>query len=305
MKFRSTRFRRLMVLVTMVFSVGLEGRGAEESVKSPAVAAALPQVDVELRGVFEGVLPGTEEKNHLSLLVHPHFGDFHRKSYLRIPVGLRYGLWDNWDVSMELEGYFSHGLKDVSAFDQMGLSAFHVTTKYRPEWSPFDDWAMAARIRYSHPLDHPPVELTDGLEHIMPEITFAREIEGWPGAELFWGTGLDLVSTTPIKGLRDDNEFADDANSFSGGLVWQRGERVYTLETTYSTTALIGSTSQDRIQVRPGVIFRIPQKFTFNSRGDWRVGVALKWVYGPDGHDFGLSVKVRGNFDLKKLLGKR
>ena len=67
MKFRSTRFRRLMVLVTMVFSVGLEGRGAEESVKSPAVAAALPQVDVELRGVFEGVLPGTEEKNHLSL----------------------------------------------------------------------------------------------------------------------------------------------------------------------------------------------------------------------------------------------
>jgi hypothetical protein len=264
-----------------------------------------PEVDMELRGVFEGVLPGTEAKNHLSLLVHPHFGDLHRKSYLRTPIGMRYGLLHNWDVAMELEGYFSHGFGQVKAFEELGLSGVHFTTKYRPDWTPIEGWAMAARVRYTHPLDHPPVELTDGFEHLMPEITFARKLESWPGTEVFWGSGLDRVRQTHIGGALEDNEFGDHANTFSGGFVMQRGSRVYTFETTYATTALMGSTSQDRIQVRPGVIFRIPDRFTFHSRGDWRMGVAVKWLYGPDGHDFGLSVKFRGNFDLKKLVRGR
>ena len=88
-------------------------------------------------------------------------------------------------------------------------------------------------------------------------------------------------------------------------MVWPRGERVYTFEATYATSALIGETDQHRIQLRPAVIFKIPDRFTFRSRGDWRMGVALKWICGPDGSDFGLSVKFRGDFDLKKLLRRR
>ena len=269
-----------------------------------AKSDSVREVDVEIRGVFEGVLPKTEEKNHLSLLVHPHFGDFHRKRYLRAPVGLRYGLTDRWDVAAEIEGYVSHGFGGVPAFAEMGLSEVQVTTKYRADWSLVPGWEMAGRLRYTHPLDHPPVELTDGYEHIMPMVTFAQEIEGWPGAELFWGTGLDMVRQTHIGGELDENEFGDHANVFTGGLVWQRGERVYTFEATYATTALLGDSSKDRIQLRPAVIFRIPDRFTFHSKGDWRMGVALKWIYGPDGHDVGLSVKFRGDFDLKKLLGR-
>ena len=160
-------------------------------------------------------------------------------------------------------------------------------------------------MRYTHPLDNPPIELIDGYEHWMPEVTFARQVQGRPGMEVFWGTGLDQVRKTHIAGALDENEFGDDANTFTGGVVWQKGERVYTFETIYATTALMGTTSQNRIQVRPGVIFKIPDRFTFHSRGDWRMGVALKWIYGPDGHDIGMSVKFRGNFDLKKLLGRR
>jgi len=283
---------------------GLTLRGQDEAALRQVEPDMIREIDVEIRGVFEGVLPGTEEKNHLSLLVHPHFGDFHRKSYLRAPVGLRYGLTDRWDLAMELEGYISHGFDQVKAFEEMGLSAVHLTTKYRPDWTLVPGWQMAGRLRYTHPLDHPPEELTDGFEHLMPAVTFAREIEGWPGVEVFWGTGMDLVRRSHIGGTLEQNEFGDDANTLTGGMVWQRGERVYTFEATYVTTALMGDTAQDRIQLRPAVIFRIPDRFTFHSKGNWRMGVALKWIYGPDGHDFGLSVKFRGDFDLKKLLGR-
>lgn len=259
--------------------------------------------DVELRGIFEGVLPRTEKKNGLSLLLHPHFGDFHRKDYLRTPVGIRYGLTDRWDIATEIEGYFSHGLGEVAAFEQLGISEIQLTTKYRARWSPLLDWQMASQLRYTHPLDHPPIKLIDGLEHIMPTVTFARTLARWPGSEVFFGTGMDLVSRTDIDGTLDDNHFGDSANSFTGGMVWQRGQRAYTFETTYATTALLGpGETQHRIQLRPGVIFRIPDRFTFSSRGDWRMGIAAKITYGPDGPEWGVAVKFRGEFDLKRLL---
>ncbi len=180
-------------------------------------------VDVVIRGVFEGVLPGTEEKHHLSLLVHPHLGDFHRKSSLRTPIGLRYGLTDRWDLAAEMEGYVSHGFDDVKAFEQLGFSGIHLTTKYRPDWTPWPGWQLAGQLRYTHPLDHPPAELTDGFEHLMPAMTFARRVEGWSGAEVFWGTGLDLVRPTFNGGVLEQNEFGDDANTLTGGWFGRGG----------------------------------------------------------------------------------
>ena len=198
-------------------------RGQDEVAMQRGGSDTMREIDGEIRGVFEGVLPGTEEKNHLSLLVHPYFGDFHRKSYLRAPVGLRYGLTDRWDVSAELEGYVSHGFDEVKVGEEWGISAVQVTTKYRPGWTLVPGWQMAGRLRYTHPLDHPPEELTDGFKHIMPAVTFAREIERWPGAEVFWGTGMDLGRRSHIGGALEQNEFGDDANTLTGGMVWQRG----------------------------------------------------------------------------------
>ena len=288
-------FAGLLMSITPVLAVD-SSNAPERTNVSDVMASA---EDVELRGIFEGVLPRTQRKNSLRLLVHPHFGDFHRKSYLRAPVGLRYGLTKNWDVAAMVEGYVSHGIDGVPAFEKYGISEFHVASKYRSRWSPFRGWEMAGRLRYSHPLDHPPVELVDGFEHVMPTITFARRLEGWPGVELFWGTGVDLVRRTHVAGKLEENEFGDDANILTAGMVWERGRRVYTLETNLATTSLIGTTDLYRFSIRPGIIFRLPSRFTFNSRGDWRMGMAVNLIYGPDGPDVGLSVKFRGNFDLK------
>jgi CubicO group peptidase (beta-lactamase class C family) len=60
--------------------------------ESPA-AAKVPDDELNIRGVLETALPGTEQKYRLKLIVHPHFGDLHRLEYLRTPIGLRYDRW--------------------------------------------------------------------------------------------------------------------------------------------------------------------------------------------------------------------
>ena len=66
--------------------------------------------ELRIRGVFDTALPGVEKKNRLKLIIHPHFGDLHRRDYLRVPLGVRYGLTQNWEITGEVEAYFAHGL---------------------------------------------------------------------------------------------------------------------------------------------------------------------------------------------------
>ncbi len=290
------RVRRLLLQGVVAMAWGEGGLWAE------ATAEPVADEEVQIKGVFNSELPRTERKNFLRLIVHPHFGDLHRKAYLRAPVGVRYGLTDHWEISAALEGYVAHGLGRVAPFTEAGLSAMQLGTKFRSDWSLLPEWEMAVGLDYTHPLDHPPIELTDGFEHTKPYITFARNLPEWHSVRLFWGTGLDLLGSTAVAGRLEKNEFDSNANTFTAGFVWPQDQHAFTLEANYATTSLLGDDNLNRITVRPGFIFLVPDRWTFNSRGQWRVGVATPVTWGPDGWEVGVSVKFRANFNLKKLL---
>ena len=91
--------------------------------------------DLRIRGIFDSELPQTEWRSHLRFVVHPHFGDLLHRDFLRVPVGARFGLTDRWDVSADVEGYFSHGLKADAFGAHAGLSGLWLSTKYHwGEW---------------------------------------------------------------------------------------------------------------------------------------------------------------------------
>ncbi len=293
------RYRPRCLPWLVLLAAPLVGGGDE-----PPVAAdeAVPDEEVQIKGVFNSELPRTERKHYLRLLVHPHFGDLHRKDSLRMPVGVRYGLTENWEVSAALESYFAHGFGESSPFAETGLSAVQFGTKHRPEWTLVPGWEMALGIDYVHPLNHPPIELTDGFEHTRPYVTFARDFPDWHGVRFFWGTGADIVGDTAVAGRLEKNEFGTHANTFITGFVWPRQRFSQTFELTYATTILLGEDNLNRITVRPGCVFVLPERWTFHSRGQWVVGVAVPVTWGPDGWEAGLSVKFRGDFNFKKLL---
>jgi len=260
---------------------------------------------LRIRGVFDAALPRTERKNSLRLIFHPHFGDLNRRDHLRIPLGLRYGLSDNWEVMGEVEGYVSHGLKGVAFGENLGFSQAHLGTKYRLGDRGLPGWDTAVGFDYSRPLGAPPLDVTDGLEHMSPFVTFARPWARNPDVRLFWGLGASLVNKTSVAGQLQKNQLGDDTANFSAGFVWHQGLYHYTLEAAWQTTDGIGGEQRGNVfTLRPAVVYELPPRFTPGGNGQWLLGLGLHGSHGPDGFDLGVAAKVRVNFDFKRLLGR-
>ncbi len=255
--------------------------------------------DLRIRGVFESILPNTEGKHSFTLTLNPHFGDLHRYSYLRTPLGLRYGLSERLELTSEGEGFFSHGLKNSGFASEAGFSSARVGAKYASNLFPNPDSSEAIGFDYVRPVGNPPDEITDGLEHFRSYINFASSFKNHPEFRFFWGVGLDLVSRISIQGILPENALGDNANQFRLGGVWERDRLSYTFETTFATTRLLGNEERDLITVRPGIIWEVPRKYTFDSRGNWLLGFAVRAAYGLDGLDLGLALKIKINLDFK------
>lgn len=260
--------------------------------------------DLRIRGIFESALPGTERKSSLRLIVHPHLGDFRERDYLRTALGFRYGLTAHWETTAETDWYFSHGVKNVSLFREYGFASLHLGTKYRLGRLWGSGWECSVGTDFVRPVGTPPPSVTDGLQHLAPYATFSRQLVRWPDWRAFWGLGHDFVQSTAIVGQRRRNQLTDDAASVSGGLLWQRGTVTCTLESSYASMHRTRDGTRDIITVRPGLVWALPPKYTFGStKGKWLLGFALRLSRGVDGDEVGASVKLRANFDFKRLLG--
>lgn len=254
-------------------------------------------------GVFETELPQTESPERLKLIFRPHFGDFLRHDHLRVPLGVRYGLGPNTELSAEIEGYVAHGLGAVPVGSRFGLSSLRVVAKERlPRRGLLEMVDTVVGLSFATPIGSPPEELTDGRRHISPFVTFARPIPGIPGLSGFTSFGADFAAITGFTGRRQKNAFLDDTALFTTGVV-RRGERITsTLELAYAASAF-GSTEDRRVfSIRPGLAWRLPDTRWLHSDGKWIVGVGTRVSFGPDGTDVGLSVKLRGEFDFRRWL---
>ncbi len=258
--------------------------------------------ELRIRGVFDTALPGVEKKNRLKLIIHPHFGDLHRKDYLRAPLGLRYGLTQNWEITGEVEAYFSHGLGDEPFFERAGFSSYHFGTKYRLNERFWPGWDTGVGLDYITPNGSPPPDVTDGLRHFSYFVTFSRYLKSRPDIRFFWGLSTDNVTRTGLPMSLDENELGDDSISANAGIVWQRPKLTYTFETTLASTRLIGDNHRDVLTIRPGIVWPIPSRYTFKQKGQWLLGVAPRVSIGPDGADVGFSMKLRGSFDFKRWI---
>ena len=260
--------------------------------------------DLRIEGVFDSALPRTEPARSARLIVHPHLGDLRRSDFLRTALGLRYGLTERWEAVTEVDWFFSHGLKASPLLERKGLSSLHVGTKYRVGRLAAGPWESSVGADLKRPVDNPPRSVTDGLRHFSPYATFSRDLPARPDWRVFWGVGYDFTAPTTIAGERRKNEFAGDSANLSAGFIHARGPVTYTIETGYSWMTN-GGGDGGVVMVRPGLVLVIPRKFTFGSKGRWLLGTAVQFAHGPDGADFRVSAKVRGNFDFLRLIGGR
>jgi hypothetical protein len=292
---------RRLIACLVVLTCVLRAENTSET--KPAANSSERATDEELRiqGIFQGALPGTERKHNLRVTVHPHLGDFQQRNFLRLPVSLRYGFNNRWDANVGVDTYFAHGFGDVKFFDRYGLSRFNSGTKYQLGQIFARGWDTAVEFNYAMPVDHPPPELTDGLRHYAPALSFSHRLEHTPSVRYFWGAGCDLIEHTKVVGERRKNDIFDNTLLFTTGVVWERRAWTYTLEGSVATSRWIGNHEPEEVYtIRPAVIWQLPKRFTFYSSGRWLLGVGLRATHGPDGNDFGISGKLRVSFDFKR-----
>lgn len=273
--------------------------------QEPPAKPAATDDDLRIRGVFDSALPRTEKKNSLRLIVHPHLGDLWEHEHLRTALGLRYGLTERWEATGEVDAYFTHGLKEGSFGEEKGFSNVHLGTKYLIGDPLRLGWETAIGLDWSRPISSPPPEVTDGLRHITPYLTFSRQLESHPAWRVFFGLNYEDITVTATPGILAKNQLNNDNLGVSGGFLFTRGPVTYTLEAAYASEHPIRDLGRDIVTVRPGFVWVVPPKYTFGAKGKWLLGFSLKLSRGQDGYDVGAGAKVRVNFDFKRLLGRK
>jgi hypothetical protein len=270
------------------------------------VAPAVAPDDLALRkisGIFDTDLPKTEKKGRIRFIIHPHLGDFTRRSYVRIPLGVRWGVNDHVEFTTTVEPYFQHGLKSGSPGNGIGDLQFGAKYAFRDWLKPAYDASVGINTRF--PVGHPPLDLTDGYNHYAPYLVVSKKSPATAGLTYFVSGTLDYMDKSSVAGSFRKNDAHSSSMIFGTGFVLDRFPYHYTLETGYQTTSLVGKENKQFVFLKPGFAWDLPRRLTFNSKGRWLFGVSIKITEGPDGTRVDSGGKIRGEFNLKRWFGSK
>lgn len=265
----------------------------------------VPTEDKSLRkieGIFNTDLPKTEKKGRVRFLVHPHLGDFTRRDYVRVPLGVRWGVNDHVEFTGIVEPYFQHGLKSGSPGNGIGDLQFGGKYAFNQWLKPDYDASVGINIRL--PLGSPPLDMTDGFNHYAPYFVVSKKSLNTKGLTFFANTTLDVMEKSSVQGVFRKNDPHSTSILIGGGFVLDRYPYHYTLETGYQTTSLVGKGDKQFVFVRPGFAWDLPRWLTFDSHGRWLLGGSIKITEGPDGTRVDTGGKLRGEFSITRWFRK-
>lgn len=275
---------------------------AEDTAAPAVVAETAPPTDLltRLGGLFNIELPRLDPPGTFKLIFHPHFGDLFRRGYIRTDTGLRWAVNDHLGMNAEVDTYATHGLGSTT--HGYGIGQVRGGFKYVfSEW-PNPEYQTSIGFDTAIPVDAPPVDMTDGLSHFTPNLALEYRPPHHPRWTTFAGTNIDLISTTSVLGTPIINTPRDDSLSFTGGAIYDMGQLKWTLQATYTTTALIGDATINYYSVRPSVLWYVPKRVTFNSKTQWIFGLGANATWGPDGFHLGSSSRVRAEITFRQVM---
>ena len=244
-------------------------------------------------------LPGFDRTGALRLYVRPHFGDLIHRDYLRVPFGGRAKLTENIESSAELQTYFTHGISDSAGY---GLSGLRLGAKCEHVLPSFNDGAgFSLGLNLQTPLSRPPIDLTDGHRHVQPYVAATRPLV--PAWKLlgFASIGADLLDRTPITAHFGRNQLHSNSLVFVAGAAREWPRFRASLTGTVMTSSLVSNEHKNVYALRPEVVF--PWKTKAEARTQLLFTLGGRSLWGPDGHELGLSSSMRIEFLLRRDRG--
>lgn len=293
--------RFLLILLLPTARLFSQTQPTAEAGSVPAAVEAPPPTPSGIPGLFDFDLPTIDPPGTVKLILHPHFGDFVRRDYMRVEGGLKWALNDQFEIRAEATVYFTHGLGGSNA-DGSGVGEARLGSKYILRGWPTPNFETSLFLNMEIPTGSPPVDLTDGLNHYAPGLLAQHTSIRWPKLTTFSGAGLDLVSDSRIAGTPVRNQPLDDSVNFTAGAIYDLGQVKWTVSATYATTAGLGATTGHFYYLRPSVLWYVPKKYTFNSQTQWIIGLGLRASYGPDGTELSIYNRVRAEITFRQFM---
>ena len=270
----------------------------------PAQGPAAPSQSVGLmtrvRGLFDIDLPNLNPPGTFELVFNPHVSDLVRRGYLRTTGGLRWTVNDHLSFDAEADTYVNTRQQAVSYGYGVGQARGGVKYVFM-QW-PKPEFETSVGFDTSIPVGHPPIDMTDGLNHFTPNFVVQYHPPTHPRWTTFAGTSVDLLYASTVRGTIGQNLPHDDSIAFNGGAVYDMGQLKWTLQTTYTTTAVISNRPENFFDVRPSVLWFVPRRFTLNYKTQWVLGLGVHASWGPDGFYLNTNGRIRAEITFRQFL---
>ncbi len=252
--------------------------------------------DTRLRGVFEAILPETQERRTFRLSVSPHFSDFLREDHVRLPFGVVYGFNRTTEGEVEIEPYFENPFKDG---ETSGIANLRFAYKHR--WTPPSDRMVEAATGFSivRPVPGAPYDLTEGMNRYSVYATFARPSPTIENLEGFINISYDFLVPSSAEGEIRKDDPQDDFGQIVGGVLYRKKTVTYGLSLGWAHT--FDGEETNFVSVTPSIIYDLPRRYTLNMRGQWQVGAAVEAKRYGDKTDIDVRMRVRWQIDFRKV----
>lgn len=292
--------RRFIQLFTLVLVAQPGWAQTQPAPESPAPAEAR-HFFARINGLFSGDLPQLDQPGAMKIIFRPHFGDLVRRDYLRVDTGLRWALGEDFEISGGAAAFFTHGLGDSAGY---GIGKLRAGSKYVIQHWPHPSDETSLELNFDLPVGHPPLDMTDGHNHVTPTVVMQHFWTRAPRLTTFGGLGVDVVSDSSVLGRFGTNQPHDDTISVTTGGVYDAGQLKWTLTGIFATSALITSHSERYYLLQPGLLWYVPRKYTFHSKTQWILGLNANASWGPDGFDLSLGSRVRAEITFRQVMAK-
>lgn len=319
---RRNQFRRLAAACPFVFAACVFAQPEPKTVPVDAEVTMLPVQSVEekqeaevsawrrmwrwsdarVRGVFDVILPDTQERRTWRLTFQPHFRDVISADYVRLPVGLIYGFNRRTEGEIEVDGYLANPFQSDTGVPRSDAGIANVRTNFKYRWTPTLDPAVSAAsgIEWVRPIPSSPEALNQGVNRYSVYSTFARPSPNIPNLDGFVNLSYDFITGSSALGHIPEDEPQDDFVKTATGVLYRRGPATWGLAVSWAHT--VDGMARDFVTLTPSVIYDVPPKFAFKSPGKWQVGAAVEGLRYGNENELSLRVRVRWSFDFRKAM---
>lgn len=289
----------VLLLLSSLVSLATGATTSETSGDPAAISAddAQAQKPEELEELLESDLPGTQPRRQFEFIIDPNYSDAVDGDFIRIVPRVSYGLTDHWELLAELITFVNN---PINGNDEGGVGDLILGTKYRWKRWLRPHLNVATGFNLQIPLTDND-DLSDGVVHYLPYMTFSRRLRTWSRMVVATQIGFDILHSSPDR-EPGSNELQDTSFFLAPSATVRISPFSVFVESKWETTEISGGT-RNNVFITPGLLLDLPR--LGQRLGRWRIGFGIRFGLADADGSFTFLTRIKLDLGLKLVSKKQ